>query len=269
MINLPLTSIVRNEDQPRTRFDDVRLAELVESVRTSGIIQPIAVRSRGGQFEIVAGERRWLAAQAAGLDSIPAIVHGVDDRDALILALAENVVRDDLGAIELARAYAALIDRHGVSVSDLARALGRSRPAVANTLRLLELPEDVIELVANGELGEGHARAILSIADRTAQRRAARMAVATNMSVRQVEAHAKRVAQGPAGRTIQPRSESILSEEICAALEQLLPGTKVSAKSGRGGPRLELRFASTDALVAGAVELSDRLGNRPRTISAA
>ena len=142
-------------------FDDGALDGLVESIRAAGLVQPIVVRDTGDGFEIIAGERRWRAARQAGLGTIPAIVRHADEREALILALAENVAREDLNAVELARAYAVLADELDLSQTEIARRVGRSRPAIANTIRLLELPDDVLGLIAGGELSEGHGRALL------------------------------------------------------------------------------------------------------------
>jgi ParB family chromosome partitioning protein len=256
LLDIPVTRIVRNEKQPRTDFDQDRLTQLTESIRESGVIQPIAVRPRSdGNYEIIAGERRWLSAQAAGLTTVPAVVRGADDKESLILALAENIVRADLNALELARAYAALIDEHNLNVSELARALGRSRPSVANTLRLLDLPDDVLELVQRGELGEGHARAILSIEDRSAQRRAARMAVASGMSVRELEAHSRRANAGPAGRA-RKATESPLSSEIVEAIAQQFPGGAITAKRTAKGASLEIRFPTDAQLVDAALRMA-------------
>jgi ParB family chromosome partitioning protein len=197
LVTIPIDSIVRNEAQPRTNFDPDALAALAESIAARGIIQPIAVRQLASdRFELIAGERRWLASQRAGLRAIPAIVHTADSRDSLVLALAENLVREDLNPLESARAYAALVDEFSVSVAELARAVGKSRPAVANTLRLLELPDDVLAYVETGALSEGHARTLLQLPDRASQRRFAKLASERSMSVRELET-AVRTGQVP------------------------------------------------------------------------
>jgi ParB family chromosome partitioning protein len=152
LIELELSQIRPNPRQPRDRFDDDALARLADSITAEGVVQPIVVRDIGDGFQIVAGERRWRAAQRAGLRTIPAIVRQADDRESLILALTENVAREDLNPVEQARAYAVLSDELDLTQSEIARRLGKSRPAVANTLRLLELPDEVLEAIAEGVL---------------------------------------------------------------------------------------------------------------------
>ena len=161
LVELEITQVRPNPRQPRTRFDPESIAALAESIKTQGMVQPIIVRDAGDGYEIVAGERRWRAAQKAEVTTIPAIVRPLDDRDAMIVALAENVAREDLNPVEQARAYAVLSDELDLSQTEIARRVGKSRPAVANTMRLLELPDDVLELIAGGKLSEGHGRALL------------------------------------------------------------------------------------------------------------
>jgi ParB family chromosome partitioning protein len=148
LLHLELDRIEPNPRQPRRHIDPDRLADLAASVRQDGIVQPVVVRDRhDGSYELIAGERRWRAARAAGLVTIPAVVRAADDRESLVLALVENVVREDLNAVEVARGYAALVDEGGLSAAEVAARVGKSRTAVTNTLRLLELPDDVLELV--------------------------------------------------------------------------------------------------------------------------
>ena len=186
---IPIDQITPNPRQPRARIDEERFAELVESVRREGVVQPILVRGMAQGWELIAGERRWRAAQAAGLTTVPALVREADDRTSLALALVENIVRADLDPIEQARGYARLQDEFGLSHAEVATAVGRSRTAVVNATRLLGLPDDVLELLERGELSEGHGRALLQIEGQDERRQAARAVVAGGLSVRQTEAH--------------------------------------------------------------------------------
>lgn len=268
LLALPLDSVVRNDAQPRTTFDPDAIAALSTSIESQGVIQPIAVRELAdGRFEIVAGERRWLAARQAGLRTIPAVVHDVDERDSLMLALAENLVRENLNALETARAYAHLLDEFDLTVADLARAVGKSRPAVSNTLRLLELPDDVIALIEEGRLSEGHGRALLQIDDRAVQRRLSREAVDAALSVRALETTVREFltnAGNTARRTPPSKWNSQPSPELEARVERLaeqLGGVRTRIKVGERGGKLELHCADARALA----ELVERLDVALRT----
>jgi len=193
LVELEITQVRPNPRQPRTRFDPESIAALAESIKTQGMVQPIIVRDAGDGYEIVAGERRWRAAQKAEVTTIPAIVRPLDDRDAMIVALAENVAREDLNPVEQARGYAVLSDELDLSQTEIARRVGKSRPAVANTMRLLELPDDVLDLIAGGKLSEGHGRALLLTSGHYERLALARRAVSRGLSVRDVEAAAKRM----------------------------------------------------------------------------
>ncbi len=252
MVELPVDAIVRNEAQPRTQFDAGAIAALAESIESKGLIQPIAVRRLDAtRYEIVAGERRWLAAQQAGLRKLPAIVHDVDERESLILALVENVVRQDLNPLETARAYAALQDTWEVSTAELARAMGKSRPAVANTMRLLELPDDVLAALDSRRLSEGHGRALLALPDRADQRRFARTAISSGMSVRALEsavrAHVDSASSPSTARhskwNTEPDSE--LQGRVDAIANRLPEGIKIRVRTGRTGAKLELQCSSS------------------------
>jgi ParB family chromosome partitioning protein len=246
LLNLRPDEVHRNEAQPRTVFDPDAIASLATSIEANGVIQPIAVRHRsGGGYEIIAGERRWLAAQRAGLAAIPAVLHDVDERETLVLALVENLVREDLSPLETARAYAALQDEFGMSVAELARSVGRSRPAVANTLRLLELPDDVLELVERRRISEGHGRALLGCSDRLRLQRLARLTVDRSLTVRQLEAMVRDEEQAAPGATRLRRSkwnidpDGELVERVDRLAEQLL-GVRGRVRLGEGGAKLEL-----------------------------
>lgn len=264
LLALRLDEIHRNEAQPRTVFAAEAIHSLATSIESNGVIQPIAVRRRSaGGFEIIAGERRWLAAQQVGLATIPAVLHDVDERETLVLALVENLVREDLSPMETARAYAALQDEFGMSVAELARSVGRSRPAVANTLRLLELPDDVLELLEQRRITEGHGRALLGCSDRVRLQRLARLTLDRSLTVRQLEAMVREeetaLAQGAAPRrttrskwNLDPDTE--LVDRVDRLAEQLL-GVRGRIKLGDGGAKLELHCDRP----ADLFELVDRL----------
>jgi ParB family chromosome partitioning protein len=222
LVQVPLGSIQPNARQPRRRFDAEGISELADSVRAQGLVQPIVVRpTKDGGFELIAGERRWRAARAAGLATIPALVRQTDDRDSLLLALVENVAREDLSPIEEARAYAVLMDEFELSLGEVAERVGRSKPTVSNRIRLLELPEDVIGLVERGVLSEGHARAILAVPDHDGRRALARQVVRKGLTVRATE----RAARWAGARTKPRRARRVdpaLAERARVALERVV-----------------------------------------------
>jgi len=249
MVELEIGQVRPNPRQPRRAFDDEAIQRLAESVKADGVVQPIVVRDVGDGYEIVAGERRWRAARLAGLRAIPAIVRSADDRELLILALAENVAREDLNPIDQARAYAVLADELDLTQTEIARRVGKSRPAVANTMRLLELPDDVLELIAAGDLSEGHGRALLLASGQDERSSLARTAVSRGWSVRECEAAAKRAAK-PAKRE-QKRPEGVMDDELAhlavdAAWQSL--GLRASVRRGPRGGRVELHFSSAAEL---------------------
>ena len=249
MVELEIGQVRPNPRQPRRVFDDEAIQRLSESVKADGVVQPIIVRDVGDGYEIVAGERRWRAARLAGLRTIPAIVRSADDRELLILALAENVAREDLNPIDQARAYAVLADELDLTQTEIARRVGKSRPAVANTMRLLELPDDVLDLVAAGDLSEGHGRALLLASGQDERSNLARTAVSRGWSVRECEAAAKRAA-GPAKRE-QKRAAGVMDDELAhlavdAAWQSL--GLRASVRQGPRGGRVELHFSSAAEL---------------------
>ena len=192
LVTLPIEQVQPNPRQPRRAFDQEALDDLARSIKQDGIMQPIIVRSApDGRYEIIAGERRWRAANQAGLKTVPAIVRRADERQTLTLALVENVVREDLNAIEAARGYAALIDELDLTPTEVAEKVGKSRPTIANALRLLDLPDEVLDAIIAGQLTEGHGRAILQVEDHDARRALAKRAIADGLSVREVEALAR------------------------------------------------------------------------------
>ncbi|HSD77017.1 MAG TPA: ParB/RepB/Spo0J family partition protein, partial [Solirubrobacteraceae bacterium] len=188
--------VAPNPSQPRRRFDEEALEALAGSLRERGVLQPVLVRPRaGGRYELVAGERRWRAARRAGLETIPALVQERDDADSLEAALVENMAREDLNPVEEARAVDALVEELGLTREEVGRRVGRSRVAVSNLLRLLELPDDVLALLEEGRLSEGHGRALLLAGDHARRRELARAAVREGWSVRVLEDRARRSNQ--------------------------------------------------------------------------
>ena len=251
---IPIEQITPNPRQPRARIDEERFAELVESVRRDGIVQPILVRGVGQGWELIAGERRWRAAQAAGLTTVPALVREADDRTSLALALVENIVRADLDPVEQARGYARLQDEFALSHAEVATAVGRSRTAVVNATRLLGLPDDVLALLQRGELSEGHGRALLQIEGQGERREAARAVVSGGLSVRQTEALAR--TQGRAAPRRSPSApdwyDAGLANDAVDGIYRTL-GVAARVAPDRAGCRVEVRLRSA-AQLAGLVE---------------
>ncbi len=255
---LPVELIVPNPKQPRRAFDQEALEALAGSLGEQGVLQPVLVRPRpGGTYELVAGERRWRAARIAGLEKIPALVRERADVAALEVALVENMAREDLNPVEEARACAALVEELGLTREEVGRRVGRSRVAVSNLVRLLDLPDAVIEMLEQGTLSEGHGRALLLVDDHAARRTLARAAAEEGWSVRVVEERARASnarsagADGPssvlrrrAGHPDQEQGARDIAEALGAAL-----GAEVHVRPTRAGYRAELSFASpADAL---------------------
>jgi ParB family chromosome partitioning protein len=246
---IPIDQIVPNPGQPRRRFDDGALEALAISIQESGLLQPVVVRpADGGKYELIAGERRWQASKRAGVAALPAVIREADARVRLELALVENVVREDLNPMELARGVAALVEDFGRTHESVATTLGRSRPAISNLLRLLELPESVTSLVEDGSLSEGHARAVLMADGAKARRVLAERAVKEGLSVRQVEAMARATPSGGRGvplDTVTPPSTDVAMDVLYGLFE-----VPVRVRPSAKGPIVELRFPSEDALMA-------------------
>jgi ParB family transcriptional regulator, chromosome partitioning protein len=243
LVQLPVGSIRANTRQPRRRFDAESISELAESIRAQGLVQPVVVRPRpGADWELIAGERRWRAARAAGLATIPALVRETDDRDSLLLALVENVAREDLSPIEEARAYSVLMDEFSLSLGDVAERVGRSKPVVSNRIRLLELPDDVIGLLERGSITEGHARAILAVPRHEERRALARKVVRKGLTVRATERAARW-----AGAKTKPRRARRVSPAVAARARsavEAVTGTAVRVTD----TRIEIPFADETEL---------------------
>ncbi len=245
---LPLQKVEPNPDQPRRRFDEEELQALSDSIAEHGILQPLAVRAmEGGFYQIIAGERRWRAARLAGLKEVPVVVVEADDRTVMELALIENLQRQDLNPMEEAEGYRVLTEEYGLTQEQAAARVGKSRPAVANALRLLALPEDVRSLVEKGELSAGHARAVLSLPTPARQRAAAQKILTLRLSVRQAEAMCKRLAAEEKKPEPAKRPAVNYIAECEKALTRRLD-RKVRIVGGKRKGRFELEFYGEEDL---------------------
>lgn len=242
LVELDVDLIRPNGFQPRLQFEAGKLAELTASIAANGVIQPVIVRQSGSDFELVAGERRWRAARDAGLKRIPAVVQELSDEKALELALVENIQRDELSSVEEAQAYRLLVDEFGLSQEEVARRVGKSRSAVANTLRLLKLPKPIQQMVVSGELSMGHARALLPVS-KEHQLELARKACAAGWSVREMERRVQRLERGPA-------APAPVDPNVRAASERLEERWKTRVEIRRRGAsgRIVLHFHSEEEL---------------------
>jgi len=247
LLDIPTEHIRENPCQPRRVFGEEALKGLVASVKESGVLQPVVVRRTGTGFELVAGERRLRAAREAGLETVPAVVREADDDRMLELALIENVQRDNLNAMELARGYSMLVKRFGLAHEEVAKRMGLSRPAVANTLRLLELPEILQEMVSSGKLTAGHARAILSVDSDKARLALARDIISRNLSVREAEARAaangRDESKAKSGQGTKARPAHLKALE--ARLQERL-GTRVKIVESKRKSKIVIEFYSND-----------------------
>ena len=256
--HLPIAKVEPRMEQPRALFDEEALQELAESISRYGLIQPITVRKLpSGYYQIIAGERRWRAARLAGLTEVPVRVIEADDRRTAELALVENLQREDLNPIEEARGYRALIDEYGLTQEETARSVGKSRPTVANAMRLLSLCPEVLELVEKGLLSAGHARALVPVLDQKLQLAAAQEAVGKALSVRQTEQLAAKLLRPPK----KEKARDPLSVDYCAEVASKLSerlGRKVRLVDGKKTGRIELEFYGADdreALIAALEKL--------------
>lgn len=252
---LPLRDIEPDAAQPRRNFEATALAELAKSIEEHGVLQPIVVRPvPAGGYKIVAGERRWRAARQAGLTEIPVIIREVSETQAMELALIENLQREDLDPVEEALGYRQLMDRCGYTQEKAAEKLAKSRSAVANSLRLLSLPDDVLELLKSGVLSTGHAKAILSLVDPEKQSEAAALIQRDNLNVRKAEALAKKLQKEPRAKKQGPRPS--IAAEVEISLRESL-GTEVKVDYSQGKGRLVVGFYSDEQLRA----FANLLGN--------
>ncbi len=252
LLEVPVNAVSPNPKQPRTRFDDEAISSLATSIREVGILQPIVVRKSGAGYELIAGERRLRAAKLAGLATIPVVVRDTDDADTLREALIENIHREDLGPIELAEAFRQLLEELGLKQEELADRVGVSRSHIANTIRLLQLPIDVQQLLTDGKLQAGHARTLLTLGDAEAQNALALRTVAEDLSVREVEEFVRRYVDAPTEKPAKattgdaPPMDTTLAEVEEILSEQL--ATRVQIQMGKKRGRVVIEFGSADDL---------------------
>lgn len=244
--SLPIASIVTNPDQPRKSFDETQLSELSDSIKQNGVLQPILVRKKGDKYEIVAGERRYQASKLAGLKEIPAIVRDIDDAEVFQLALIENLQRSDLTPIEEARGYRQLLDTKGLTQEGLAKILSKSRSAIANTLRLMDLPQEVQDMMEEGQITAGHARAILAVPSEEGRIKLAQKVVAENLTVRQTENLAPLFSV--TRDEIKPKNPAPQYFKRAARTLRQALDTTVKVKQVRGKNKIEIEFKDEDDL---------------------
>lgn len=244
--SLPIASIVTNPDQPRKSFDETQLSELSDSIKQNGVLQPILVRKKGDKYEIVAGERRYQASKLADLKEIPAIVREIDDAEVFQLALIENLQRSDLTPIEEARGYRQLLDTKGLTQEGLAKILSKSRSAIANTLRLMDLPQEVQDMMEEGQITAGHARAILAVPSEEGRIKLAQKIVAENLTVRQTENLAPLFSV--TRDEIKPKNPAPQYFKRAARTLRQALDTTVKVKQVRGKNKIEIEFKDEDDL---------------------
>jgi ParB family chromosome partitioning protein len=242
VMTIGIEEIRPSPGQPRRHFDEVHLAELAESIGSRGVLLPLLVRKDGDGYLLIAGERRWRAAQKAGLRELPVIVRDVTEPEAFELALIENIQREDLNAVEEAEAYERLIEHHGLTQEELAQRVGKDRSTIANAIRLLRLPDSIKEAVASGELSMGHARALLGLTDEGDLRKAAEKVMREDLSVRQVEELVQRL-KGKRAQKSRGDEGTTQLRHLAERLQRKL-GAKVDLRDRGGSGALEIRYAS-------------------------
>lgn len=252
--SLPISKIKPNPKQPRHSFDENALEELADSIKQNGILQPLLVRKVGQSYQIVAGERRYQAAKRAGLKELPVVIKDISDEDVFKLALIENLQRSDLSPIEEAQGYRQLIDENGLTQEQLGKALSKSRSAITNTLRLLDLPVEVQEMMGEGKLSAGHARAILAVPSEEGRIKLAQKVVAERLSVRQTESLAPLFSGMQAekkSRPVTPQSYKRVARQLRMTLD-----TNVKVRQTRGKNKIEIEFKDEDDLmrIIGSIE---------------
>ncbi len=249
LVEVSIDEIDANPLQPRRTFSPDKLKELAESIRASGVVQPVLLRRSGTRYQLVAGERRWRAAREAGLETIPAVVREIGDRDALELALTENLLREDLNPLEAAQGYAVLQHQHGLTHEEIAERLGLDRSTIANTVRLLRLPAEIQQMVEQGAISAGHARALLTLETAAAQVHLAKLAAEKGLSVRQVENLA--AVHGSKSKKKPQADEALkLDANLRAAvleMERAL-GTRVRVRGNEKRGKLEVSYFSAEDL---------------------
>lgn len=252
--SLPLSDIIPNKGQPRKNFDEEALEELTDSIKQNGVLQPILVRKKGRKYEIVAGERRYQASKRAGLSEIPVVIREISDADVFKLALIENLQRTDLDPIEEAQGFKTLIETSGMTQAELGKALSKSRPAIANSLRLLDLPQEVQQMMVERKLTAGHARAILAVASEEGRIKLAEKVVDDGLTVRQTENLAPLFSdmnREPPKRVPTPQSYKRAARQLRLALD-----TNVKVKRLRNKNKIEIEFATEEDLARLVEQLS-------------
>ena len=246
LLVLPINKVEPRIEQPREYFDEQALQDLADSISQYGLIQPVIARKlESGYYQIIAGERRWRASRMAGLEEIPVRVIEADDKRTAELALVENLQREDLNPIEEAKGYRTLIEEYGLTQEETAKSVGRSRPAVANALRLLSLCPKVMEMVEKGELSAGHAKALVSINDEKKQTEAAGEVIKKSLTVRKTEQLVSKILRGEDLPAVKPQPLVDYSAEVSAELEKIL-GRKVKLTEGRKTGKIEIEFYGAD-----------------------
>lgn len=246
VIDLKLNSIEPNNNQPRKYFNDEKLSQLAESIKEHGIVQPIIVRKEGDIYRIIAGERRWRATRIAGLDTIPAIVKDVSNKQIMEMALIENIQREDLNPIEEAEAYNRLMKEFSMTQEQLSRTVGKSRSVIANSVRLLLLNDEVKKLIETGELSNGHGRTLLAIEDKELQLKLAKKIIEEGLSVRETEALIKKIQS-----TKKDKKEIVKNNELFLDIEDRLKnifGTKVKLIANNKKGKIQIEYYSNDEL---------------------
>ncbi|MGB9595482.1 MAG: ParB/RepB/Spo0J family partition protein [Candidatus Poribacteria bacterium] len=248
VISIPIDNVFPSPYQPRMQMDDESLEELSASIKEKGVVQPIIVRTMGtDKYEVIAGERRLRASKLAGLNEVPAIVKEVNDAEAMAIAITENIQREDLNAVELARAYQALINQFNFTQEQLAQSLGKSRPAITNILRLLQLPQEIQEYILSDKISMGHARALLSLEDKNLQITICKKIMDMDLSVRQTEKLVQKMLQQPKQKKKKPMANVAEIAELENRLRKLLATqVKVRHKGNKG--KIEIEFYSPDDL---------------------
>ena len=255
-VNININDIEPNRDQPRKDFDPESLSELADSIAQHGVLQPILVRPIfAGGYQLVAGERRWRAAKMAGLTEIPAIIKDMDDREFMEISLIENLQREDLTPVEEARGFNTLMENYGLTQEDVSKSVGKSRSAIANTMRLLKLPEEVLEMIENGLLSAGHGRTLLALEDQSKVVAIADRVIEEQMSVRELERLVKRENEGP--KEVKHRKQNHYYEEVRLAMGEYL-GRKVRVSGTKKKGVLTIEFYGEEDLAELVKQLEKR-----------
>lgn len=260
VISLRISEIEPNKTQPRKDFGEEALSQLADSIRQHGVLQPLTVRPipGSGNYQLVAGERRWRASRMAGLTEVPVIIREMSDHEAMEIALIENLQREDLNPIEEARGFQTLMDTYQMTQDEIAKRVGKSRPAVTNALRLLNLPVKLLEMVRQGDLSQGQARTLLSIGDENRMQEAAEEVVSRGLSVREVEKlvkQAEKAQADPPEKGTEPKKESMITGEVERNLSEWL-GRKVKITQGKKKGCIEIEYYDEEDLKHLSMQLS-------------